>query len=599
MASEKLVFDVLAKASGAADVKRLGDAFDSVAKSADDLGKKKGGSLFKDIEKDADSAGKSIDGKFKSLFQNITSGAAGVGKEINSAIGSGLSDAGPIAAPLTAALVGAGIAAAPALGATVAAALIAGIGLAGIGAGIALQMSDPQIAAATQSLGDNIMTQLRDASGVFKQPILDSLAILGSAFQQSLGNIQTLFNNTAGFVTPLATAVGGALTSITAGVADLSGAAGPVLTALASGIQMVGDAIGQGFSSLADDGAAAATALQGAFVLITIGVKGLFAAVDGLTAAFGWLAEHGALGPGIQASYQVFQGQVANLKTGMDQLGSSTTTATNAMIAQQNELKAETDPIFGLITAQNSLKTAQDAVNTAIKQHGADSAQAKTAENNLAQAAVDLGQKTAATAGTFNGEMPAGMRATLEAANLTKPQIDAIAQSFTTAKSQGDAWAKTYTAHVVTIYEVLGDKAGSVAAPQATTTFKGYAQGGIDLKMATGGALESHFAHSPTVMYGERGDEAYIAKDANIGRSRAIAQEVVEKWLGGQVSWGGRSSGSAGASSGGARSGGSDTAMIVAAIQELGRNMGGDVYLDSRKVGSVQGRESDLYSRAG
>lgn len=58
--------------------------------------------------------------------------------------------------------------------------------------------------------------------------------------------------------------------------------------------------------------------------------------------------------------------------------------------------------------------------------------------------------------------------------------------------------------------------------------------GSIDYAMAAGGAIASHFVHSPTVLYGEgRGSEAYISESAPVGRSREIARKTVDAWLGG------------------------------------------------------------------
>lgn len=62
----------------------------------------------------------------------------------------------------------------------------------------------------------------------------------------------------------------------------------------------------------------------------------------------------------------------------------------------------------------------------------------------------------------------------------------------------------------------------------------GRALGGIDLKMANGGmAYTSQWLRSPTILAGERGDEAYLALNAPKARTRAIARDVVDNHLGG------------------------------------------------------------------
>lgn len=91
--AEKLVFDVLARASGTSDVKRLGDALDGVGKSADNLDKKKsiGGGLFKGLAGEAETAGKSVTSKLGSAFSNLASNAAEAGKKAGSTLASGIS----------------------------------------------------------------------------------------------------------------------------------------------------------------------------------------------------------------------------------------------------------------------------------------------------------------------------------------------------------------------------------------------------------------------------------------------------------------------------------------------------------------------------
>lgn len=151
--------------------------------------------------------------------------------------------------------------------------------------------------------------------------------------------------------------------------------------------------------------------------------------------------------------------------------------------------------------------------------------------------------------------------------------------------------------------------------------YAGYRWGGIR-KMAKGGIRAAasgllngpHIAAGEAIRYGEpaTGGELYLPRHGNRARSRALATVAVEDWLGGKITWpdsgGGTSSGGSvaqprgggsAAVGAGSSGGGIDRAVLaemrsmVRAIESMG------VYLDNRRVGSVQGREADLYSRAG
>ncbi len=119
-----------------------------------------------------------------------------------------------------------------------------------------------------------------------------------------------------------------------------------------------------------------------------------------------------------------------------------------ALGALYSQLKAETDPVFALIDAQQKLKAAQDTASKAIKQHGANSAQAKAADLQLAQAALGLQMASGNLANSFNGKLDPAFRQTLHAAGLTDAQINDVGKQFAEAKKKGDAYAKKYAGNV-------------------------------------------------------------------------------------------------------------------------------------------------------
>ena len=121
-------------------------------------------------------------------------------------------------------------------------------------------------------------------------------------------------------------------------------------------------------------------------------------------------------------------------------------------------MKAETDPVFGLIDAETKLKKAQDDAATAIKEHGKKSKEAKDATRNLALAAIDLQAAAGNVSSSFNGKMTPALYKTLRAAGLSKAEIKILEQQFKDAKKAADKYDGNYVA--------------KASAPGATTAKK-------------------------------------------------------------------------------------------------------------------------------
>jgi TP901 family phage tail tape measure protein len=119
----------------------------------------------------------------------------------------------------------------------------------------------------------------------------------------------------------------------------------------------------------------------------------------------------------------------------------------DAFIELTQKLKAEIDPVFGLIEADKTLRTAKDKATAAIKKYGQNSIQAKEATRKLAEAALDLQGKTGALGSTFDGKMSPSLMRTLRAAGLTDTQIKILAGQFRGAKKDADKFAGNYAAH--------------------------------------------------------------------------------------------------------------------------------------------------------
>jgi TP901 family phage tail tape measure protein len=121
---------------------------------------------------------------------------------------------------------------------------------------------------------------------------------------------------------------------------------------------------------------------------------------------------------------------------------------TGALTDLNKRLKAQIDPVFGLINAEDDLTKAQKEASKAVKEHGRNSDQARDATRKLALAALDLQGKAGALSNTFNGKLTPQMIATFRAAGLTDRQIQDVAKQFRQAKSDADKYDGKYVAHV-------------------------------------------------------------------------------------------------------------------------------------------------------
>jgi hypothetical protein len=134
-------------------------------------------------------------------------------------------------------------------------------------------------------------------------------------------------------------------------------------------------------------------------------------------------------------------------KTASQAAAAATRGERDAFVDLTEKLKAETDPVFGLIAAERTLTSAKHTATAAIKKYGQNSIQAKDATIKLAQAALDLQSKVGAAGSTLDGKMSPSLLKTLHAAGLTDTQIKILAGQFRGAKTDADKFAGNYAAH--------------------------------------------------------------------------------------------------------------------------------------------------------
>lgn len=503
----------------------------------------------------------------------------GIGKvaELGGQVGGGLSKAvtaaGPqVALAVSAVLVGAAVAAAPAVGAAV----VGGAGLGGLVGGVMIASKDARVAAAFDSLKEEAGTSLQEAAGRFVPATLDAIKAGKAAFRGMLPDLKRIFDVSATWLTPFTQSLGRAAQLALAGIAQAVTKAGPIITVIGQGIEGIGKAVGQTFAMLSDNGNSMALALKGVFWLLESSIRGVGGMLNLLVEAFEYFVNKIPGGKklldSMTASQDGAKSSALNLAGGFQALAGDANAAAAGLTNAKQKADELVDSNIGLARSQLASRDATRQAAEAIKENStakltnqqrADAN--KTALLNMAQA---FNQETAAgeKSGIGAGKASAAYATNREAlvkmaqkAGLSKTQADKLAASLLKipkdVKTDINANTKTANKQLETFQKKVNGLKGKTITIVVKTSGDHYIPGvgtqlqhrwgGIDYAMARGGALEAHFARSPTVLYGERetGGEAFIPKRGDLGRSRGIAEKVVRDWLGGDVQWGDRRGG--------------------------------------------------------
>lgn len=431
-------------------------------------------------------------------LQSLEKFAQDVGPKIGKSFSEELSGLGEAAGP---ALVVGAVAAAPAIAAVISGAVVGGVGIGGIAGGLLLASKDPRVSSALDALKKETGDRLKDAATPFVPVALNGIHEIDAALQGI--NFKGLFSDAAKEAAPLIEGVVVAVEGLGHGITDLVHNAGPAVAAIGQGIGELGQTIGAGLAELSSNGKEGADALTNVFAIVNVGTEYVFGLLDVLTKVYGVMREGSNLLPGVADAFRAISdagGSVGHLtKATTDQGAAAAKAATankelaaaaeaaaaaargekGALDEVSNAIKAQTDPVFAVVNAQKELTTATDAYNGAVKKHGKNSEAAKLADQQLANAALDLEGNVGKLGSSFNGKLTPQMIATFKAAHLTDAQIKGLAAQFTAAKAKGDAFAKTYTA-TVNVKENFENTGKYVSSIQATGgfSFVGRAAGG-------------------------------------------------------------------------------------------------------------------------
>lgn len=426
--------------------------------------------------------------------------------KLGSRLGSSLAGAPPLA--IAGGVIGAALA--PSIAAGIAGGITGAIGIGIIGGGIALIAKDPIIADKAKQIGSTFKKSITEsARGALEGPVSDSLGKLEGLAARSAPKIGQAFQAVAPSVAKLTDNVTGLADSLTDDLVAAAGNSGPAIGALGDLLEHTGKSIGDMIKTLSEDAPEGASAINdldlslqniiktttsfidgladikgaadsfdGDIDATRNGIEDLFTSMSGGRAAFDITADgykHGTeaarlYSEGVIGAKGATNDYAALLAAGGEQLdtfskhtaGAEGATeafagtldnasaaalgSRDALVALSNEMRAETDPVFGLLDATDQLKDAQKEYAKSVKKSGENSEDSKEKLRELAKAAITLENKAGALGGTFDGTVSPALRHTLEAAGLTGPMIDQLGKEFQDAKRKGDSFAKTYRA---------------------------------------------------------------------------------------------------------------------------------------------------------
>lgn len=420
-----------------------------------------------------------------------------LGSGIASGIASSMQGAPPLA--IAGGIIGVGMA--PAILAGVAGAITGAVGLGGVIGGAALAAKDPAVADYATRIGEKFSKSVNaSARSSFVAPMRDSLRQVESLADRSAPKIGAIFSSVA----PSVSGLTGNITRLADSLLDNLGYAasksGPAIGALGDLIEHTGESIGGMIRVLADDVPEGVSALHDFDDALQNTIKTITAVIDGgakMKDGLDWLdrgidkVRYASEDWGVQMDLtadgykrgseaaQLYRDRVigaagstndythylAKAAAGTSKLANTMTDAEKAAQGQIDSLdelgralKAQNDPVFALLNAEDKLAKAQKDVAESTKKTGKNSRETKADLRKLAEAAISVETAAGTLGSTFNGKMTPAMRATLRTAGLTSSEINRLGGQFEDARRDGERFAKNYKANVT----LIGAEAASV-----------------------------------------------------------------------------------------------------------------------------------------
>lgn len=486
---------------------------------------------------DVDRGFNSARAKSKKLGSDIEGEIKKVGPKLGDSLGGGMLSGLKSTLPSFGQAAGViGALMAPTIGATVAAGLMGAAGGAGIIGGLTIAAKDPAVKAAGSSLGKTIGDDLKSAAADFVPVALSSLDQVRGAWKKMLPDIRQIFAQSSTFVGPLLDGITDGAGRIIQGIRAAVDGSRPVFDSFGRMFAGIGNSVGNLFEGIADDGDAGAAAIDDVSMAITnliditgkainglTEIKGKFEDLDGaidsqrykLEDNVSWLdLTADGYKKGSQAALLYREGLIgaagsandydhylAQLNGTQDENTDSTKNQTSALKELSDEMKAQTDPLFGLLDGQRKVRKAQEDYNKALREHGPQSRQARDALANLGQAAFTLNGRVGAAAGGFDGKLTPAMRTALRNAGLTTGQMRNLEKELRDSARAANAWEGTFTQTFVTRQIITRSNGTKFSTGAGSSRDNGKESGGVV------GAAANGSTSSGLTMVGEHGPE--------------------------------------------------------------------------------------------
>jgi len=408
-----------------------------------------------------------------------------IGTKIVQGVASGVKGAaGPMKGAFLVSVIGA---LAPEAAGLLAAAVVGGVGIGGIIGGAALAAKNPQIQAYAKQIGGRFSKDITaEAEGSFLNPLQKSLTLVDAAAQAAVPKIGKIFQSLGPELEPLTADILAAGNAILDAFVYTAARAHPVMESLGKLTRSVGNDAAGFIEEMADHSDAGAKALDHLTDSVHLLMSGLTPAIGALAETYSWLdkliqwagdvpvlgeALHqlnvGLFGPiGMLGDMAQKMGLVKKSteevvpptkeltdkqKALQQQFDDSTRAAQgeqDALDELSKQLKAQTDPVFGLLNAQDKLAAAQKNATEVTKKSGSESREAKAAYRELAEAALDVEGAAGLLGDQFDGHMTPALEATLRSAGLTQRRIDQLKEQFNQARKAGQQFARNYKANL-------------------------------------------------------------------------------------------------------------------------------------------------------
>ncbi|HEX6513949.1 MAG TPA: hypothetical protein VF049_00095 [Nocardioidaceae bacterium] len=475
--------------------------------------------------------------------------------EVETAFGKALSSLPPEAqVPIVTGLAAAVAAGAPMIGAAFTGAILGGVGVVGIGAGIAAQLRDPAVKAAGSDLGKTLLDDLQAASSGFAPILIHGADELKGVLASSLPEIKAGFDALAPGLDDLISGFGGMVHELAPGIRAAFEGAAPVLSAIGAELPRLGGAISIFFKELDDGSSGGATALGDLFKVVEVGTVLLGAFLDLLSKTYGVLRDISTndwtrLGMDIMSWGQhskTTSGDVSQLDATLKALSGDAGSTSGVLAGLNHQLGIFDTTAMDSKMASVQFKDSLDAMSQSLKQNKFDFSEDTAAgranleaysrvesqARSLAQGVLDSGGSAIQAAKAYQHNIDA-LDAMLKKAGMTDQAISRLNASLDAAvryrkgSVEIDVYVKGNTAYLENQGTTL--IVGTGRSMKRMGGIESYAQGGLSAGVYSGGTRSLVKFAEP-----ETGGEAYIPRNGDPARNlRTLA--VAAGWNGARI----------------------------------------------------------------